>query len=29
MARGRTDRDSRIGVLLSPPYFPLIASDAA
>jgi hypothetical protein len=28
MARGRAE-NARIGVLLSPPYFPLIASDAA
>ena len=29
MARGRVDEDARIGVQLSPPYFPLIVSDSA
>jgi hypothetical protein len=29
MARGRLDEESRIGVLLSPPYFPLVVSDSA
>jgi Lactate racemase N-terminal domain len=28
MARGRVDQEARIGVLLSPPYFPLIVSDS-
>jgi hypothetical protein len=29
MARGRVDQEARIGVLLSPPYFPLEVSDSA
>lgn len=28
MARGRVDQEARIGILLSPPYFPLIVSDS-
>jgi hypothetical protein len=29
MARGRTEGTGRVGVLLSPPYFPLVMSDSA